>query len=82
MNPDALVSAVAERVRVSLPVGLHARDLEGFLARNRGRLVVQLRAAMKAPGEPVVIPWRAGELSGPAGGRIPRFDAEIRAFLA
>ncbi len=76
MNADALVSAVADRVRASLPPGLGARDLDGFLARNRGRLVVQLRAAMKAPGEPVAMPWRAGELSGPAGGIVTRFDAE------
>ena len=76
MNPDALVSAVADRVRASLPPGLGTRDLDGFLARNRGRLVVQLRAALKVEAEPVEIPWRAGDLSGPAGGRIERFDAE------
>ena len=70
MNPEALLNAVAGQLRASLPAGLGARDLDGFLARNRGRLVVQLRAALRVEAEPVAVPWRAGELSGPAGGRI------------
>ncbi len=76
MNPDALVNALAARVRGSLPAGLSAADVDGFLARNRGRLVVQLRAALRGTAEPVTIPWRAGELAGPAGGRVGRFDDE------
>ena len=76
MNPDTLLNAVAGHLRASLPTGLDARDVEGFLARNRGRLVVQLRAALRLSAEPVPIPWRAGELSGPAGAKIESFDAE------